>query len=162
MMAYTEKFHEPLVAYQLNWKGENFYTGNRVALFIHSEAPFIRYMNSRKGAGVHEVFVALNVIDSIHFGRRVPASGRSNGSPMPKSPIDLGLPLFDSFHHSAHEGWTCLFAFAYSLTMQNPEKKKPAFALTAVAAQAFGFANLFNLTFKAGILGGGAALPKSN
>ena len=26
----------PLVAYQLNWKGENYYTGNNVALFIAS------------------------------------------------------------------------------------------------------------------------------
>jgi hypothetical protein len=25
---------EPLVAWQMNWKGENFYTGNRVAVFV--------------------------------------------------------------------------------------------------------------------------------
>jgi hypothetical protein len=25
---------DPLVAWQMNWKGENFYTGNRVAVFV--------------------------------------------------------------------------------------------------------------------------------
>jgi hypothetical protein len=25
---------EPLVAWQMNWKGENFYTGNRVSVFV--------------------------------------------------------------------------------------------------------------------------------
>ncbi|MCC6874745.1 MAG: glycosyltransferase family 39 protein [Sandaracinaceae bacterium] len=28
---------EPLVAWQMNWKGENFYTGNRVAVFVQLE-----------------------------------------------------------------------------------------------------------------------------
>jgi hypothetical protein len=27
--------HEPLVAWQMNWKGENFYSGNRVAVFVN-------------------------------------------------------------------------------------------------------------------------------
>jgi hypothetical protein len=26
--------HERLVAYQMNWKGENFYTGNRVLVYV--------------------------------------------------------------------------------------------------------------------------------
>ncbi len=35
----------PLVAYQLNWKGENFYTGNNVAIFISSGAP-LRWLDT--------------------------------------------------------------------------------------------------------------------
>lgn len=34
----------PLVAYQLNWKGENFYTGNGVAIFISSGEPMKTYL----------------------------------------------------------------------------------------------------------------------
>lgn len=40
----------PLVAYQLNWKGENFYTGNHVAIFIASGAPFRAYLDSARRA----------------------------------------------------------------------------------------------------------------
>ena len=38
----------PLVAYQLNWKGENFYSGNNVAIFISSGAPMRTYLDARK------------------------------------------------------------------------------------------------------------------
>ena len=31
---------EPLVAYQMNWKGENFYTGNHIPAFVSSGATF--------------------------------------------------------------------------------------------------------------------------
>jgi 4-amino-4-deoxy-L-arabinose transferase-like glycosyltransferase len=37
------------IAYQLNWKGENFYTGNRVAIFISSGAPFQTWLKSQHG-----------------------------------------------------------------------------------------------------------------
>lgn len=37
-----------LVAYQLNWKGENFYSGNDLAIFIQSGAPFRKYLEERK------------------------------------------------------------------------------------------------------------------
>jgi 4-amino-4-deoxy-L-arabinose transferase-like glycosyltransferase len=37
------------VAYQLNWKGENFYTGNRVAIFISSGAPFQSWLKEHHG-----------------------------------------------------------------------------------------------------------------
>lgn len=40
-----------LVAYQLNWKGENFYTGNDVAIFISSGAPMKTYLEARKKKG---------------------------------------------------------------------------------------------------------------
>ena len=34
--------HEPVVAWQMNWKGENFYTGNRVAVFVDLDNQKIR------------------------------------------------------------------------------------------------------------------------
>jgi 4-amino-4-deoxy-L-arabinose transferase-like glycosyltransferase len=46
----------PLVAYQLNWKGENFYTGNNVALFVASGAPLRTYLTARKSAGEGTVY----------------------------------------------------------------------------------------------------------
>lgn len=42
---------EPLVAYQLNWKGENFYTGNHVAIWKTSGVPFRAWLGARKEAG---------------------------------------------------------------------------------------------------------------
>jgi hypothetical protein len=38
---------EPLIAYHLNWKGENFYTGNHLAIFVSSGKPFRRYLRQR-------------------------------------------------------------------------------------------------------------------
>lgn len=46
----------PLVAYQLNWKGENFYSGNNVALFIASGAPMRAYLDGRKQRGESTVY----------------------------------------------------------------------------------------------------------
>jgi 4-amino-4-deoxy-L-arabinose transferase-like glycosyltransferase len=40
----------PLVAYQLNWKGENFYTGNDLAIFVSSGAPFKSWVDGRRAA----------------------------------------------------------------------------------------------------------------
>ena len=48
--------NEPLVAYQLNWKGENFYSGNDIALFISSGAPMHTYLEKRKAQGTNTVF----------------------------------------------------------------------------------------------------------
>ncbi len=48
----------PLVAYHLNWKGENFYTGNRVASFKKSGKPFKDWIRSQRDAGVETLFVA--------------------------------------------------------------------------------------------------------
>jgi 4-amino-4-deoxy-L-arabinose transferase-like glycosyltransferase len=42
---------EPLIAYQLNWKGENFYTGNHLAIFVTSGKPFRRYLDQQRSAG---------------------------------------------------------------------------------------------------------------
>jgi hypothetical protein len=37
-----ESSDEPLVAWQMNWKGENFYTGNRVHVFAETDNKRIR------------------------------------------------------------------------------------------------------------------------
>lgn len=47
---------EPLVAYQLNWKGENFYTGNRIATFVSSGKPFKSWVEKQKKQGVQVMF----------------------------------------------------------------------------------------------------------
>lgn len=52
---YAERPKGPLVAYQLNWKGENFYTGNDVAIFISSGAPMKTYLARRPDKTVYFV-----------------------------------------------------------------------------------------------------------
>ena len=47
---------EPLVAYQMNWKGENFYTSNRVPAFVSSGAPFTKWIKEQKDKGVKVVY----------------------------------------------------------------------------------------------------------
>jgi hypothetical protein len=38
----------PLVAYQMNWKGENFYTGNHIPAFVTSGKKFTDYMDDEQ------------------------------------------------------------------------------------------------------------------
>jgi hypothetical protein len=41
---------EPRVAWQMNWKGENFYSGNRVAVFVSlNNKEMTGWMDERKG-----------------------------------------------------------------------------------------------------------------
>ncbi|MEO8875943.1 MAG: glycosyltransferase family 39 protein, partial [Polyangiaceae bacterium] len=47
---------EPLVAYQMNWKGENFYTGNHIPAFVSSGAPFVTWLKSEKEKGTKVMF----------------------------------------------------------------------------------------------------------
>ena len=47
---------EPLVAYQMNWKGENFYTGNHVPAFVSSGAPFTKWVKEQRDKGVKVMF----------------------------------------------------------------------------------------------------------
>ncbi len=47
---------EPFVAYQMNWKGENFYTGNRVPAFVSSGAKFKSWVAEQKAKGVRVIF----------------------------------------------------------------------------------------------------------
>jgi hypothetical protein len=48
---------EPFVAYQMNWKGENFYTGNKVPAFVSSGAPFASWLKKQRESGVRAVYV---------------------------------------------------------------------------------------------------------
>jgi 4-amino-4-deoxy-L-arabinose transferase-like glycosyltransferase len=43
--------HEPIVAYQMNWKGENFYTSNRVHVFVGSGQPFVSHLATERAQG---------------------------------------------------------------------------------------------------------------
>ncbi len=47
---------EPLVAYQMNWKGENFYTSNRIPAFVSSGAPFTKWVKEQRDKGVNVMF----------------------------------------------------------------------------------------------------------
>jgi 4-amino-4-deoxy-L-arabinose transferase-like glycosyltransferase len=47
---------EPLVAYQMNWKGENFYTGNKVPAFVSSGANFTTWVKQQKDKGTHAIY----------------------------------------------------------------------------------------------------------
>ncbi|HEX3777170.1 MAG TPA: glycosyltransferase family 39 protein, partial [Polyangiaceae bacterium] len=47
---------EPFVAYQMNWKGENFYTGNRVPAFVSSGSKFKSWIAEQKKKGVRVMF----------------------------------------------------------------------------------------------------------
>ncbi|EYF05570.1 ArnT family glycosyltransferase [Chondromyces apiculatus] len=55
MLAYVKANHEiqgPIAAYQMNWKGENFYTGNHIPAFVSSGKRFQEYVNGQKREGV--------------------------------------------------------------------------------------------------------------
>jgi hypothetical protein len=43
---------EPIVAYQMNWKGENFYTGNKIPAFVSSGATFTSWIKSQQEKGI--------------------------------------------------------------------------------------------------------------
>lgn len=47
----------PLVAYQMNWKGENFYSGNHVAAFVSSGKKFQDYIQDEKRKGTKVFYV---------------------------------------------------------------------------------------------------------
>jgi len=47
---------EPLVAYQMNWKGENFYTSNRVPAFVSTGAPFTKWIKEQRDKGVKVMY----------------------------------------------------------------------------------------------------------
>jgi 4-amino-4-deoxy-L-arabinose transferase-like glycosyltransferase len=47
---------EQLVAYQMNWKGENFYTGNHVPAFVSSGTTFTNWLKKQKDSGVKVLY----------------------------------------------------------------------------------------------------------
>jgi 4-amino-4-deoxy-L-arabinose transferase-like glycosyltransferase len=47
---------EGLVAYQMNWKGENFYTGNHVPAFVSTGGTFTTWLKKQRDAGVKVLY----------------------------------------------------------------------------------------------------------
>jgi 4-amino-4-deoxy-L-arabinose transferase-like glycosyltransferase len=47
---------QPLVGYQLNWHGENFYTGNRMAAFVTSGQKFKDWFKEQRDKGISAIF----------------------------------------------------------------------------------------------------------
>lgn len=47
---------EMLVAYQMNWKGENIYTGNHVPAFVSSGAPFQTWLGEQRKKGAKVMY----------------------------------------------------------------------------------------------------------
>jgi hypothetical protein len=47
---------EMLVAYQMNWKGENFYTGNHIPVFVSTGAPFTTWLKAQRDKGAKVMF----------------------------------------------------------------------------------------------------------
>ncbi|APR99894.1 glycosyltransferase family 39 protein [Pajaroellobacter abortibovis] len=47
---------ELLVAYQMNWKGENFYTGNRIPAFVSTRTPFTNWLQKKREENVKVMF----------------------------------------------------------------------------------------------------------
>jgi hypothetical protein len=47
---------EQLVAYQMNWKGENFYTSNRIPAFVSSGATFSTWLKKERDKGAKTMF----------------------------------------------------------------------------------------------------------
>jgi hypothetical protein len=47
---------EWLVAYQMNWKGENFYTGNRLPAFVKTGEEFTKWVRDEKARGLRVMF----------------------------------------------------------------------------------------------------------
>jgi len=51
-----ESPENPLVAYQMNWKGENFYTGNRIPAFVSSGDKFKHWVQAQRENGVELIY----------------------------------------------------------------------------------------------------------
>jgi 4-amino-4-deoxy-L-arabinose transferase-like glycosyltransferase len=47
---------EMLIAYQMNWKGENFYTGNRVPAFVSTGSTFTTWLKQKREQGVKVMY----------------------------------------------------------------------------------------------------------
>jgi hypothetical protein len=47
---------EQLVAYQMNWKGENFYTGNHVPAFVSTGATFTQWLKKQRENGARVMY----------------------------------------------------------------------------------------------------------
>lgn len=47
---------EALVAYQMNWKGENFYSGNRIPAFVSTGSTFTTWMKKKRDEGAKVLY----------------------------------------------------------------------------------------------------------
>ncbi|HXK17495.1 MAG TPA: hypothetical protein VNG33_06825, partial [Polyangiaceae bacterium] len=47
---------EPIAAYQMNWKGENFYTGNRLPAFVSTGAKFKKWLKAERKRGTRVIY----------------------------------------------------------------------------------------------------------
>jgi hypothetical protein len=59
IQAYYDRRASPdelLVAYQMNWKGENFYTGNHVPAFVSTGAAFTGWLKGQRDKGAKVMF----------------------------------------------------------------------------------------------------------
>ncbi len=59
IQAYYENRSGPeewLVAYQMNWKGENFYTGNHLPVFVSTGGPFTTWLKGQRDKGAKVMF----------------------------------------------------------------------------------------------------------
>jgi hypothetical protein len=66
---------EQLVAYQMNWKGENFYTSNRIPAFVSSGAPFSTWLKAQRDKGQKVMYFVTE--HSRLGGLRSEVGGRS-------------------------------------------------------------------------------------
>jgi len=71
----------PLVAYQLNWKGENFYTGNRLAIYGAGGGawgpPLRQYAAGLAASGTHTLFVVTESSRVRSLGGEMPPGSRT-------------------------------------------------------------------------------------
>jgi 4-amino-4-deoxy-L-arabinose transferase-like glycosyltransferase len=59
LLEYYQRRHgpdEPIVAYQMNWKGENFYSGNHLPAFVSTGAKFEKWLKQRRKAGTKVIY----------------------------------------------------------------------------------------------------------
>lgn len=66
---------EVLVAYQMNWKGENFYTGNRIPAFVSSGATFQTWLKKEREKGAKVMYFVTE--HSRTGGLRSEVAGKS-------------------------------------------------------------------------------------
>jgi 4-amino-4-deoxy-L-arabinose transferase-like glycosyltransferase len=48
--------NEPIVAYQMNWKGENFYSSNEIPAFVSSGGAFTSWIKSEREKGIKAIY----------------------------------------------------------------------------------------------------------
>ena len=48
--------NEQLIAYQMNWKGENFYTGNHIPAFVSTGSTFTGWLKTQREKGTKVMY----------------------------------------------------------------------------------------------------------